>query len=132
MTTGDGTPASVVAPGTPLVLEARHTIRETPAIPSFELTCFRSTDNVIVYDRHFSVEDMGIDELVAGTTYHVRFRLRANLTRGQYDIGLYVTDTATTRWVGLRRPAAYFQVAERRSYRKIADLAVGVTTIPAT
>jgi lipopolysaccharide transport system ATP-binding protein len=126
LTTGGGAPVTTVAPGTPLTLEARYSVREALVVPVFEVTVFRSMDNVIAYEGQFSAEQMGISNLAAGAVYVVRFTLRANLTRGQYHIGLYVIEGATDRWVAIKSPAAALQVSETRSYRGIADLGVTV------
>lgn len=126
LTTEGGAPVTIVAPGTPLTLEARYSVREALVVPVFEVTVFRSLANVIAYEGHFSAEQLGISSLAAGAVYVLRFTLRANLTRGQYHIGLSVIEGATDRWVGLKSPAAALQVSETQSYRGIADLGVTV------
>ena len=125
LTDDAGEPAGTVMPGTPLTLEARYSIREALIKPSFGLTVLRSTDHLVVFDGHFTPRDMGIRNLSAGQTYLVRFTLRANLTRGPYHIGLDVNENSIV-WVGLKRPAASFQVADRRPHGGIVDLAVTV------
>lgn len=121
----NGGPAGAVAPGAALILEARYTIREALLKPTFGLTVIRSTDHLVVFDGHFPPREMGIRDLGAGHTYLVRFALRANLTRGPYHIGLDVNENSI-RWVGYKRPAAFFQIADRHPHGGIVDLGVTV------
>ena len=126
LTTGDGAPVTIAAAGTALTLEARYSIREAPAVPVFEVTVFRTGDNVIAYQGHYTAEQLGISNLAVGTVYVARFTLRANLTRGIYHFGLYVRDGVTDRLLGTKVPAAGLQVTETQSSRGIADLGVTV------
>ena len=124
--TQDGTPATAVAPGAPLILEARYSVRDALVVPVFEVTVFRSGDNVVAYQGHFTAEQMGITRLAAGAEYDVRFTLRANLTGGQYHIGLFVIESATNRRVGVKNPAVPLQVVETPISRGIAHLGLTV------
>lgn len=123
-----GVPVTMVAAGTPLTLEARYSVRETLAVPVLEVTVFRSGDNVIAYQGHFTAEQLGISSLAAGV-YLLRFTLKANLTRGIYHFGLNIRDGVTDRLVGTKVPAAALQVTEMLSSRGIADLGLTAEVI---
>ena len=126
LTTESGEVVTTVPAGSPLTLEARCTVGETVAAPTFDVAVFRSGDNVLAYQGHFPAQQAGVSSLAAGSLYALRVALKANLTTGIYHIGLYVREGVTERLVGKKIPAATLQVSEKQVSRGIADLAVDV------
>jgi hypothetical protein len=84
----------------------------------------RSTDNLIVYDGNFRLDEFGLRGLKSGVPVRLDFNLRANLTRGQYHIACHLVHNPTTAVLGRLCPASMFAVSELRTWGGVANLQV--------
>jgi hypothetical protein len=112
-----------VAPGTPLCLSVDVEFRQSLKDLTFGLMLHRSTDQLKVYDGHFSQEEVGLTMLSAGQVT-LRFELDANVTRGQYIFDVFVAHNPTQRYLARVCPAGYLTINEDRTWGGIAHLGV--------
>jgi lipopolysaccharide transport system ATP-binding protein len=119
--------SSAVAPGSPLTLRVAFLPTVSASDLTFGLVLFRSTDNLVVYDGHFTNDEIGISKLVSGQPFEVDFRFHANVTRGQYHLAARIYDNARQRWLAIAAPPVLFAVDELQTWDGIAHLDVRAT-----
>ncbi|MGI8510474.1 MAG: ABC transporter ATP-binding protein [Gemmatimonadaceae bacterium] len=122
LTTEDGAPAEIVAPGTPLRLSVEYLAREPLNGVYFSMTLYRSTDGLLVYGADVDPGELGLDPIEAGRRFTITYDFRANMTRGQYHLETKVHHGATNTTLAQLMPAGVIGIAESRSYRGVADL----------
>jgi lipopolysaccharide transport system ATP-binding protein len=121
----EGDVATVVAPGQPLRLRARISIREQLDDLTFGFILYRSTDQLIVYEGNVPDHRVGFDR--TPTESVIEFAFNANLTRGQYHVELYVLHNPTHEYLCRLVPAVLFSVHEEVTCRGVADLQLVAT-----
>jgi lipopolysaccharide transport system ATP-binding protein len=112
-----------LAPGTQLKLSVEFDAVAGIDDVTFAFGVHRATDQLMVYDGHFSQREVGLKSLLKGR-FTVDFQFQANLTRGQYYFDVFAAHTPTQRYLGRLRPAAHMAVVETRTWGGVADLAV--------
>jgi len=119
-----GRPTVMAASGARLVM--RVTFRAHAAVSDLLLgfLVYRSTDRLSVYDANFGTKELRIAAMRPGEEIVVDFHFRANLTRGQYDLGCHVFDTRTQVYTDRVCPTGILTVDESRTHSGIADLQV--------
>jgi ABC-type polysaccharide/polyol phosphate transport system ATPase subunit len=117
-----------VAPGGALTLRAAF----MPTVPArdvtFGLLVYRSTDNLLVYDGHFTNAEIGLPAIVPGQPFEVDFRFRANLTRGHYRVVTRIYDNIIQNFLAQVCPPSTFAVEELQTWAGIAHLDVRPVT----
>lgn len=122
-----------VDPATELVLRTSCAPTVQVRNVTFEFMVFRSTDNLLVYNGHFTNTDIGLPSLDPGVPFDVDFRFRANLTRGHYRAVIRIYDNILQRFAAEVCPPATFVVEELQTWSGIAHLAVDArATLSAT
>jgi lipopolysaccharide transport system ATP-binding protein len=119
-----GRPTVMAASGARLIM--RVTYRAHAAVSDLLLgfLVYRSTDRLSVYDANFGTQELRIAAMRPGQEIVVDFHFRANLTRGQYDLGCHVFDTRTQVYTDRVCPTGILTVDESRTHSGIADLQV--------
>ena len=113
-----------VAPGESLCLRASFMPGVTAENVTFGLLLYRSTDNLLLYDGHFTNVEVGLPRITAGQPVHVDFRFRANLTRGHYHLMTRIYDNILQRLIAHVCPHVGFVVEELRTWSGIVHLDV--------
>jgi lipopolysaccharide transport system ATP-binding protein len=119
-----------VAPGAPLRFRVEFKTSGPVRDLNFAFRLLRSTDQLIVYDGHFSQVELGLS-LDGPCEFIVSYEFHANLTRGQYYFDVFAQDLPTQDFLTRLTPAAHLTVVENRTWGGVADLAVRpvVTTL---
>jgi len=126
----DGTVAvGSMAPGTPLNLLVTFEVVDPIDNVTFAFGLHRSTDQLVVYDGHFTQQELGLGALGPGQ-FTVSFQFKANLTRGQYYLDVFAAHASTQRYLGRLRPAGHVSIDESRTWGGVADLAVRASVAP--
>src|SRR4030095_5591705 len=128
---GEAAPA-VVPPGESLTLRASFdpTVRATDV--TFGFLVYRSTDNLLVYDGHFTNAEAGLATIEPGRPFEMDFQFRANLTRGHYRVVTRIYDNIIQNFLAeLCRPAP-FAGEELQTWAGIAHLDVTPRAISST
>jgi lipopolysaccharide transport system ATP-binding protein len=112
-----------VEPGQKLCLRAQFEATAPLDELNFSFRLLRSTDQLLVYDGHFSQEEVGVAVVRPGE-FTMDFEFDAHLTRGQYFLELQVRYRPTHELVARLIPAAHLTVAENRTWGGVSDLAV--------
>jgi lipopolysaccharide transport system ATP-binding protein len=116
--------AGSVAPGDPLCLRASFLPRVTADNVTFGFLMYRSTDNLLLYDGHFTNVELGLPSITAGQPFQVSFPFRANLTRGHYYVMTRIYDNILQRMIAHVCPHAGFVVEELQTWSGIVHLDV--------
>jgi lipopolysaccharide transport system ATP-binding protein len=119
-----GAAEASVPPGEALVLRTTFEPKTDARDVTFGFLVYRSTDNLLVYDGHFTNAEIGLREIVAGKPFHVDFHFRANLTRGYYRVLTRIYDNILQRFHAQVCPPATFAVQELQTWAGIAHLDV--------
>ena len=120
-----GAPAEgSLPPGEPLLFRATFDPKTDARDVTFGFLVYRSTDNLLVYDGHFTNAEIGLREIVTGKPFQVDFRFRANLTRGHYRVVTRIYDNILQRFHAQVCPPANFGVQELQTWAGIAHLDV--------
>lgn len=128
----NGTPVDPsVPPGEALVLRTTFEPKTSARDVTFGFLVYRSTDNLLVYDGHFTNAEIGIREITADKPFQVDFRFRANLTRGHYRVVTRIYDNILQRFLAEVCPPATFGVQELQTWAGIAYLDVRPVARPA-
>jgi lipopolysaccharide transport system ATP-binding protein len=113
-----------VGPGRPLKLSVAFEPDVSAADVTFVFRAYRSTDNLLVYDGHFTNAEVGVPRIVQGQPFEIDFHFRANLTRGHYRIVVQAYDNIIQNFLAKACPPASFAVEELQTWAGIADLDV--------
>ncbi|MCU1382488.1 MAG: tagH 1 [Acidobacteria bacterium] len=119
-----------VAPGTRLNFSVEFDAVEPVDDVTFAFRLHRATDQLLVYDGHFSHRELGM-ETVAPGRFTVQYQFDANLTRGQYYFDVFAQHTPTQRFMGRLRPAGHVTIAEARTWGGVADVAARASLVTA-
>jgi len=120
-----GRPISgAVAPGASLALRVEFSPDVDARDVTFGFLLYRSTDNLLVYDGHFTNAEIGIPAIRAGQPFEVDFPFRANVTRGHYHIATRIYDNILQRFHAIVSPPVVFSVEELQTWAGIAHLDV--------
>jgi lipopolysaccharide transport system ATP-binding protein len=114
----------MVAPGASLTLRAAYAPHVNADDVTFGFLVYRSTDNLLLYDGHFTNVQVGLAKLVAGEPFVVEYQFRANVTRGNYHVVTRVYDNVRQRFLARVSPPAMFAVDELQTWAGIAYLEV--------
>lgn len=117
----------MVAPGADLNLRATFAPTVAARAVTFGLLVYRSTDNLLVYDGHFTNAEIGLPAIVPGQSFEVDFRFRANLTRGHYRVVTRIYDNILQDFLAQVCPPSTFVVEELQTWAGIAHLDVRPT-----
>jgi lipopolysaccharide transport system ATP-binding protein len=115
---------AIVGPGSPLTLQVSFSPTVNARDVTFGLLVYRSTDNLLVYDGHFTNTEIGLPEIVSGQPFDVDFRFRANLTRGHYRVVTRIYDNIIQNFLAQVCPSATFAVEELQTWAGIAHMDV--------
>jgi len=111
-----------VAPGTALTLRASFVPKTAATDVTFGFLLYRSTDNLLLYDGHFSNAEIGLREIVPGQPFEVDFPFRANLTRGHYHVITRIYDNILQRFHAEVCPPSMFAVDELQTWAGIVHV----------
>jgi lipopolysaccharide transport system ATP-binding protein len=115
---------AAVRPGTPLRLRVAFSPTVDARDVTFGFLLFRSTDNLLVYDGHFTNAQIGLPMIKAGEPFEVDFPFTANVTRGHYHIATRIYDNIIQRFHAVVSPPVVFSVDELQTWDGIAHLDV--------
>jgi lipopolysaccharide transport system ATP-binding protein len=116
-----------VRPGTQLSFRASFDPKVNAADVTFGFLVYRSTDNLLLYDGHFTNAELRLPKLSAGQPFEVEFAFRANLTRGHYHVVTRIYDNVIQRFRSQVCPPAIFAVDELQTWAGIVHLDVQPT-----
>jgi lipopolysaccharide transport system ATP-binding protein len=114
----------VVAPGASLTLRASFLPTVAADDVTFGLLLYRSTDNLLLYDGHFTNRELGVARLLPGQPLDVDFSFKANLTRGHYHMVTRIYDNVLQRFLADVCPPSMFVVDEQQTWAGIVHLDV--------
>jgi ABC-type polysaccharide/polyol phosphate transport system ATPase subunit len=123
--------ANAVQPGTPLRLRVSFSPTVDAGDVTFGFLLYRSTDNLLVYDGHFTNAEIGLPTIKAGAPFDVEFPFKANVTRGHYHIATRIYDNILQRFHAIVSPPVVFSVDELQTWAGIAHLDVRPMVVPA-
>ena len=112
-----------VSPGKTLNFIVRFEVVEHINDVRFTFVVHRATDQLIVYERSFTQQELGL-ELVTRGPLIIQFQFDAHLTRGQYYFDVFASHTPSQRYLGRLRPAGHLTVVENLTWGGVADLGV--------
>ena len=115
-----------VDPGTMLRFDVGFETSDPLEDLNFAFRVLRSTDQLVVYDGHFSQAELGIITDQAGR-FMVSYEFCANLTRGQYYFDVFAQDRPTQRFLARLTPAGHLTVRESRTWGGVANLMARAT-----
>jgi lipopolysaccharide transport system ATP-binding protein len=118
------TVADAVRPGTSLRLRVVFSPTVNARDVTFGVLLFRSTDNLLVYDGHFTNVEVGMPSIKADEPFAVDFWFKANVTRGHYHIATRIYDNILQRFLAIVSPPVVFSVDELQTWDGIAHLDV--------
>jgi hypothetical protein len=121
-----------VQPGTPLRLRVAFSPTVDARDVTFGFLLFRSTDNLLVYDGHFTNAQIGMPSISAGEPFEVDFPFTVNVTRGHYHIATRIYDNILQRFHAIVSPPVVFSVDELQTWAGIAYLDVRPSVARAT
>jgi lipopolysaccharide transport system ATP-binding protein len=113
-----------VGPGIELVLRTNCEPSVEAGNVTFEFMVYRSTDNLLVYNGHFTNAQIGLPLIRPNVSFGVDFRFQANLTRGHYRAVIRIYDNIRQRFLAEVCPPATFVVDEFQTWSGVAHLAV--------
>lgn len=119
--------AEAVAPGTRLRLTVTCDVVQPIDEVMFGFGVHRSTDQLLVYDGHFSQQDVGLTTSLTPGRVTLSFDFNAHLSRGQYYFDVFAGHGPTQRFLGRLRPAGHVTVTESRTWGGVADLSVSAS-----
>lgn len=126
----DGASADAVTSGTVL----RQSVRISTTRPFGEwnaaILVRRATDNLIVFERVFTCEELGRPRIEAGESAQIDVEFTANLLQGLYQVQWSVYHNPTARNLAVLSPAAAFQVNEIEAHSGVADLRLRRVGVP--
>jgi homopolymeric O-antigen transport system ATP-binding protein len=120
---------SAVEPGSPLRLRVRFSPTVDARDVTFGFLLFRSTDNLLVYDGHFTNTEIGLSSIKAGEPFEVDFPFKGNVTRGHYHIATRIYDNILQQFHAIVSPPVVFSVDELQTWDGIAHLDVRPTVV---
>ena len=113
-----------VRPGTSLVFRVDFLPTVGASDVTFSVLVYRSTDNMLLYDGHFTNADVQLPAIKPGEPFQVDFRFRANLTRGHYRVMVRLEDNIRREFLAQVCPSGYFAVEELQSWAGVVHLDV--------
>jgi len=123
----DGTAVlDAVAPGARLRLSVTFEVVKAIDDVMFAFGVHRSTDQLLVYEGHFSQHELGLTTLTPGR-FTVCFEFDSHLIRGQYYFAVFAAHRPTQRYLGRLRPAGHITISESRTWGGVADLNVNAS-----
>jgi lipopolysaccharide transport system ATP-binding protein len=125
----DGKPAiATVRPGDELVLRVSCRPKVSSRDVTFEFMVYRSTDNLLVYNGHFTNKEMGLQSIDPGEDFDAFFRFKTHLTRGHYRAVIRIYDNVIQEFHAQVCPPATFVVEELQTWAGVAYLDVQSTS----
>jgi homopolymeric O-antigen transport system ATP-binding protein len=121
---GGGTLDGMVEPGASLVLRVAYQPLVNASDVTFGFLVYRSTDNLLLYDGHFTNAEIGLPKITASEPFEVDFAFRANLTRGHYRVVTRIYDNIIQRFLAEVSPPIVFGVEELQTWAGIVHLDV--------
>jgi homopolymeric O-antigen transport system ATP-binding protein len=82
-----------VAPGTPLELRVEYEPKIAADAVIFDFLLYRSDDNLVLYDGHYTSAELGLGALVPGVSFVATFRFAANVVGGRYRVVTRIRET---------------------------------------
>jgi lipopolysaccharide transport system ATP-binding protein len=113
-----------VPPGTKLRYRASFVSSVEARDVTFGFLLYRSTDNLLVYDGHFTNAEIGLPIIRPGDEFSVDFLFLANVTRGHYHIATRIYDNIIQNFHAVVSPPVIFSVDELQTWAGIAHLGV--------
>jgi hypothetical protein len=123
---------STVEPGRSLSLRVAFSPTVDARDVTFGFLLYRSTDNLLVYDGHFTNAEIGLTSIKAGEPFEVDFAFRVNVTRGHYHIATRIYDNIIQQFHAIVSPPVLFSVDELKTWDGIAHLDVRPTVVART
>jgi homopolymeric O-antigen transport system ATP-binding protein len=120
---------NAVEPGSSLRLRVMFSPTVDARDVTFGFLLFRSTDNLLVYDGHFTNTEIGLPSIKAGEPFEVDFPFKGNVTRGHYHIATRIYDNILQRFHAIVSPPVVFSVDELQTWDGIAHLDVRPTVV---
>jgi ABC-type polysaccharide/polyol phosphate transport system ATPase subunit len=126
---------SPVAPGASLTLRVSYLPREAVEEAICDVLVYRSADNMLLYEGHFSCREFGLPGTASGQPFVLDFQFRANLASGDYRVTTRLRDTIMRRFLAEACPPSFFTVsgpAARNAigYLDFAPAAVNAVAAP--
>jgi lipopolysaccharide transport system ATP-binding protein len=118
---------TAIAPHTRLKLEVTLDFTQQLSQIVLGFVVRRATDAAVVYDGNFSLSDLGLTGVTAGSRLTVRFDHSAHLARGQYTYELGIYDQTEARHRLVVSPVAGLRVDEYQTYSGVANLEVSAS-----
>ena len=122
--------AEALDPGQTVQLEVDCLVERPSRDVVFGVLVHRSTDRLLLYEGHFTGEQLGMPVFAAGDAFTLYFDFQVNFVRGEYFVECWVLHGPTHMYWSVLNPAALFSVEESRTSRGIAD--IGLTARLAT
>jgi lipopolysaccharide transport system ATP-binding protein len=113
-----------VQPGSSLRLRVVFSPTVDARDVTFGFLLFRSTDNLLVYDGHFTNAEIGLPSIKTGEPFAVDFLFKVNVTRGHYHVVTRIYDNIIQRFHAIVSPPAVLSVDELQTWDGIAHLDV--------
>jgi lipopolysaccharide transport system ATP-binding protein len=114
--------AEALDPGQAVQLEIDCAVERPSRDVVFGIMVHRSTDRLLLYEGHFTSEELGMPVFAAGDVFTLYFDFQVNFVRGEYFVECWVLHGPTHMYWSVLNPAALFSVEENRTSRGIADI----------
>lgn len=114
--------ADALAPGEAVELEVDCVADQASRDVIFGVMVHRSTDRLLLYEGHFTNDELGMPRFEAGDAFTLNFDFAANFVRGEYFVECWVLHSPTHMYWSVLSPAALFSVDESRTTRGIVDI----------
>jgi len=111
-----------VASGTNLTLRVSYLPRETVDEAICDFLVYRSADNLLLYEGHFSMAEVGLPHVPAEQPFVIDFPFRTHLAAGDYRVATRLRDTIMLRFLAEVCPPNFFTVAGTPNPDRIGQL----------
>jgi lipopolysaccharide transport system ATP-binding protein len=85
--------ADEIAPGTALELSVEYKPKTAFDAVIFDFLLYRSDDNLLLYEGHYTSAQLGLGALVPGVSFVATFRFAANVVGGRYRVVTRIRET---------------------------------------
>jgi homopolymeric O-antigen transport system ATP-binding protein len=116
-----------VAPGTALELRVEYVPRIAADAVIFDFLLYRSDDNLMLYEGHYTSAQLGLGALLPGVSFVATFRFAANVVGGRYRVVTRIRETTmlfASRLLSDARRPNMFTVGEDTKETGIAYLRI--------
>jgi lipopolysaccharide transport system ATP-binding protein len=117
-----GRPVDRVQSGANLVLRVQYAPKVAVDEVIFDFLVHRSSDNLLLYEGHFTSKELGLPTITPMQPFEVDFGFRANMTAGDYRVVTRIRDILIRQYLAQAKRPSQFAVHGMTPCAGVADL----------